>query len=209
MDEASDREMGRELEAVVRQHARVVYQSACQLLRNKLGAEDATRATLLRVWRYRKRRREARDLKAWLARVAWRAALDRRKNVAEISLADAAEAVFKLYAAGESAEKIAGDKQMAVLLDQLIATLPGKLRDPMLLSLDQELTQAEIGRVLNIPESSVRTRLFRARQMLRQKISSILEGKNARRGPKPEKIRRRIARRRAPQPSRRGAGGRP
>jgi DNA-directed RNA polymerase specialized sigma24 family protein len=51
----------------------------------------------------------------------------------------------------------------------------------MLLSLDQELTQAEIGRVLNIPESSVRTRLFRARQMLRQKLSSILEGKNARR----------------------------
>ena len=71
------------------------------------------------------------------SRIAWRVALDRRKNTAEISLADAAEAVFKLYAAGESAEKIAGAKQMAVLLDQLIATLPGKLRAPMLLSLDQ------------------------------------------------------------------------
>jgi RNA polymerase sigma-70 factor (ECF subfamily) len=135
----------------------------------------------MRVWRYRKRLPEARDLKAWLARIAWRVALDRRKNAAEISLADAAEAVFNLYAAGESAEKIASDKQMAVLLDQLIATLPGKLRDPILLSLDQELTQAEISRVLNIPESSVRTRLFRARQILRQKLSSILEGKNARR----------------------------
>jgi RNA polymerase sigma-70 factor, ECF subfamily len=181
MDEASDRELGRELEAVVRQHARFVYQIAYLLLRNHHDAEDATQETFMRVWRYRKRLPEARDLKAWLARVAWRAALDRRKKAAEISLADAAEAVFKLYAAGESAEKIAGDKQMAVLLDQLIATLPGKLRDPMLLSLDQELTQAEIGRVLNIPESSVRTRLFRARQMLRQKLSSILEGKNARR----------------------------
>jgi RNA polymerase sigma-70 factor, ECF subfamily len=181
MDEASDRELGRELEAVVRQHARFVYQIAYLLLRNHHDAEDATQETFMRVWRYRKRLPEARDLKAWLARVAWRAALDRRKKVSEISLTDAAEAVFKLYAAGESAEKIAGDKQMAVLLDQLIATLPGKLRDPMLLSLDQELTQAEIGRVLNIPESSVRTRLFRARQMLRQKLSSILEGKNARR----------------------------
>jgi RNA polymerase sigma-70 factor (ECF subfamily) len=181
MDEASDRELGRELEAVVRQHARFIYQIAYLLLRNHHDAEDATQETFMRVWRYRKRLPEARDLKAWLARVAWRAALDRRKNVSEISLTDAAESVFKLYAAGESAEKIAGDKQMAVLLDQLIATLPGKLRDPMLLSLDQELTQAEIGRVLNIPESSVRTRLFRARQMLRQKLSSILEGKNARR----------------------------
>jgi RNA polymerase sigma-70 factor, ECF subfamily len=181
MDGASDRELGHELEAVVRRHARFVYQIAYLLLHNHHDAEDATQETFMRVWRYRKRLPEARDLKAWLARIAWRVALDRRKNAAEISLADAAEAVFKLYASGESAEKIAGAKQMAVLLDQLIATLPGKLRDPMLLSLDQELTQAEIGRVLNIPESSVRTRLFRARQMLRQKLSSILEGKNARR----------------------------
>ena len=135
----------------------------------------------MRVWRYRNRLPEARDRKAWMARIAWRVALDRRKNPAEIPLADAAEAVFNLYAAGESAEKIAGDRQMAVLLDQLIATLPVKLRDPILLSLDQELTQAEISRVLKIPESSVRTRLFRARQMLRQKLSTILGGKNARR----------------------------
>jgi RNA polymerase sigma-70 factor (ECF subfamily) len=181
MDDASDQELGHELEALVRQHARFVYQVAYLLLRNHHDAEDSTQETFMRVWRYRKRLPEARDLKAWLARIAWRVALDRRKKAAEISLADAAEAVFKLYADGESAEKIAGAKQMAVLLDQLIATLPGKLRDPMLLSLDQELTQAEIGRVLNIPESSVRTRLFRARQMLRQKLSSILEGKNARR----------------------------
>jgi RNA polymerase sigma-70 factor (ECF subfamily) len=181
MDDASDQELGHELEAVVRQHARFVYQVAYLLLRNHHDAEDSTQETFMRVWRYRKRLPEARDLKAWLARIAWRVALDRRKKSAEISLADAADAVFKLYAVGESAEKIAGAKQMAVLLDQLIATLPGKLRDPMLLSLDQELTQAEIGRVLNIPESSVRTRLFRARQMLRQKLSSILEGKNARR----------------------------
>jgi len=181
MDDASDQELGHELEALVRQHARFVYQVAYLLLRNHHDAEDSTQETFMRVWRYRKRLPEARDLKAWLARIAWRVALDRRKKAAEISLADAAEAVFKLYAAGESAEKIAGAKQMAVLLDQLIATLPGKLRDPMLLSLDQELTQAEISRVLNIPESSVRTRLFRARQMLRQKLSSILEGKNARR----------------------------
>jgi RNA polymerase sigma-70 factor (ECF subfamily) len=181
MDDASDQELGHELEAVVRQHARLVYQVAYLLLRNHHDAEDATQETFMRVWRYRKRLPEARDLKAWLARIAWRVALDRRKKSAEISLADAAEAVFKLYAAGESAEKIAGAKQMAVLLDQLIATLPGKLRDPMLLSLDQEMTQADIGRVLNIPESSVRTRLFRARQMLRQKLSSILEGNNARR----------------------------
>jgi RNA polymerase sigma-70 factor, ECF subfamily len=181
MDGASDCELGRELEAVVRQHARLVYRIAYLLLRNHHDAEDATQETFVRVWRYRKRLPEVRDRKTWLARIAWRVALDRRKNVAEIPITDTAEVVLNLYAAGEGAEKIACDKQMAVLLDQLIATLPSKLRDPMLLSLDQELTHAEISRVLSIPESSVRTRLFRARQILRQKLFSILEGKNARR----------------------------
>jgi DNA-directed RNA polymerase specialized sigma24 family protein len=51
----------------------------------------------------------------------------------------------------------------------------------MLLSLNQELSNAEISKVLSIPESSVRTRLFRARQMLRQKLSSLLGGKDAKR----------------------------
>jgi RNA polymerase sigma-70 factor (ECF subfamily) len=177
MDEAFDYE----LEAIVRQHARFVYQIAYLLLRNHHDAEDATQETFVRVWRNRKRLPEVRDQKAWLARIAWRVALDRRKNAAEVSLDAAAETVLKLYAAGESAEKIATDKQMAALLGQLITSLPGKLREPMLLSLNQELSQAEISRVLSIPESSVRTRLFRGRQVLRQKLSSLLGGNDAKR----------------------------
>ena len=126
-DEACDRE----LEAIVRQHARFVYQIAFLLLRNHHDAEDATQETFVRVWRNRKRLPEVRDQRAWLARIAWRVALDRRKSAAEVSLDVAAEAVLKLYAAGESAEKIASDKQMAALLGQLITSLPGKLREPM------------------------------------------------------------------------------
>src|SRR5215510_1063105 len=91
MDDACDRELDRELEALVRQHARFVYQVTHLLLRNHHDAEDATQETFMRVWRYRKRLPEARDRKAWLARVAWRVALDRRKNAAEIPLTDDAE----------------------------------------------------------------------------------------------------------------------
>jgi RNA polymerase sigma-70 factor (ECF subfamily) len=181
MDEASSRELDCELEAVVRLYARHVYRIAYLLLRNHHDAEDATQETFVRVWRHRDRLHEIIDRQAWLARIAWRVALDRRRKSTEISLADATEAVFNLYAAGESAEKIASDKQMTILLDQMIATLPGKLREPMLLSLNHELTNVEIGKVLSIPESSVRTRLFRARRILQQKLSSILGRKNARR----------------------------
>lgn len=169
------------LEEAVRQHARFVYQIAYAVLRNQQDAEDATQETFVRVLRYRPQLDEVQDTRAWLARIAWRVAVARKKNTVEISLDEAAEVVLKLYTAGAEVEKIASDKQLLMLLEQLIATLPKKLREAMVLSLDEDLSLVEIGKILDIPESSVRTRLFRARQLLRQKLSSLLGGKNARR----------------------------
>jgi RNA polymerase sigma-70 factor, ECF subfamily len=137
--------------------------------------------TFVRVLRYRRQLDEVQDTRAWLARIAWRVAVARKKNKAEVSLDEVAEVVLKLYAADAGVEQMASDKQMLVLLEQLIATLPKKLRETMVLSLDEDLSLGEISKILDIPESSVRTRLFRARQLLRQKLSSLLGGKNARR----------------------------
>ena len=49
MDDASDQQLGHELEAVVRQHARFVYQVAYLLLRNHHDAEDSTQETFMRA----------------------------------------------------------------------------------------------------------------------------------------------------------------
>lgn len=171
--------VSRELEAFVRRHARFVYQIAYAVLRNHHDAEDATQETFVRVMRNWRRLPEVRDERAWLARVAWRTALGHRKAAPEIPLDEAAAAVLNLCAAGGDAEQIAGDKQMAALLGEMITLLPRKLRDPLQLSLSAELSSAEIGQVLSIPEGSVRSRLFQARRLLRRKLSSILGGKDA------------------------------
>lgn len=165
-----------ELEGLVRQHARFVYGVAYAVLRNHHDAEDAAQETFVRVMRYRRRLEEVTDRRAWLARIAWRAAIDRRKTMPEISLDEAAETVLNLYASGEEIERIASHNQMKALLGQMISSLPSKLRDAVTLSLNEEMTQSEIGYVLGIPESSVRTRLFRARQLLRQKLAALLGG---------------------------------
>ena len=69
---------------------------------------------------------------------------------------------------------------MVVLLERLIASLPRKLRHVLTLATVEEMSSVEIAEVLGIPEASVRTRLLRARQLLRQKLSALLEGKYAR-----------------------------
>ena len=77
------------LETAVREHARLVYRVAYSVLRNHHDAEDATQEVFVRVLRNRSKLEAVKDLKAWLARIAWRVAVDRRRKADEISLHDA------------------------------------------------------------------------------------------------------------------------
>jgi len=170
-----------DLEALVREHAGFVYRVAYAVLRNRADAEDAAQETFLRVVRQRGRLAAVREPRAWLARIAWRAALDRRRRARpEVSLDDAAAAVRGLRAAGAGAEQVASDAQMLTLLERLIASLPRELREALTLSTVEEMTSAEVAAALGIPEASVRTRVFRARQLLREKLAAVLEGKHER-----------------------------
>jgi RNA polymerase sigma-70 factor (ECF subfamily) len=86
-ESVSTTEAGRdELEATVREQARLVYKIAYSVLRNHHDAEDVAQETFLRFLRQQKRWAEIRDRRAWLATVAWRVALDRKRTPAEVTL---------------------------------------------------------------------------------------------------------------------------
>ena len=64
-------------------------------------------------------------------------------------------------------------------MHRMIDSLPEDLRQPLALS--TEMTSREIAAAMGIPEGTVRTRLMRARQMLRDKMTAIEEKRYARR----------------------------
>ena len=79
------------LDTLVREHSRLVYRIAYAVLRSHHDAEDATQETFMRVLRYNSKLAEVNDPKTWLARIAWRVALDRSKQrgrASEVSLDD-------------------------------------------------------------------------------------------------------------------------
>ena len=166
------------VEAIVREHARLVYRIAYSVLRNHHDAEDATQETFLRVIRFRRKLEAVREDKAWLARIAWRVAIQKGKKSSEISIsvADVNAAIVQLQSQLPSAEESALGKEMRVLLESLISALPGSLRDAIRLSTVEELTPGEMAHVLGTTESSVRSRIFRGRQILKQKLAE-LEGR--------------------------------
>lgn len=167
-----------ELEAAVREHARLVYRITYSVLRNHHDAEDATQETFLRVLRYRRKLEGVRELRTWLARIAWRTAVERRRKVAEVAFDDVSEAVTQIRSSAMPADQVLLGIEMSRVLEGLMAALPDKLRDPLTLSTLEEIAPADIAEVLGLNEAAVRSRLFRARQILREKLTALLEGKH-------------------------------
>jgi RNA polymerase sigma-70 factor (ECF subfamily) len=167
-----------ELELAVREHARLVYRVAYSVLRNHPDAEDATQEAFVRVVRYGRKLAGVRDPRTWLARIAWRVAIERRRRVAEVSLDDTHQVVRQIRSFAAGADELVLGEERCRFLEKLIAGLPGKLRDPLTLSTLEEMSPADIAEVLSISEAAVRSRLFRARRILREKLTVLLEGKH-------------------------------
>lgn len=169
------------VETLVASHTLMVFRIAYSILRNHHDAEDAAQECFLRVLKHKDRLPEVQNAKTWLARVAWTTALDKRRSGrVMLSLSDeepGAEAQEALSDCSPAPDEQVACRQLQHLLQKLIAGLPEDLRHPLELSTVQELNSAEIAEVLKIPEGSVRTRIFRARKQLKEKLAVLLEGR--------------------------------
>ena len=176
------RERGQDeaLESLVRRHSRLVYRIAYAALRSHHDAEDATQETFLRVLRYSHRLGGVEDHKTWLARIAWRVAVKRsrqRSDAKEITLDDPEMPVEEVASVGVAADEAVHGWQVGAALERLIAALPEKLREPLILSTVEEMSPREVAATLRINEAAVRSRVFRARRILKEKLGEQMGGR--------------------------------
>jgi RNA polymerase sigma-70 factor, ECF subfamily len=175
--ECSRTEHADTLAGLVREHSRLVYRIAYAVLRSHHDAEDATQETFLRVLRYSAKLATVDDPKTWLARIAWRVAADRGKQrgkTREIPLDDREKPQIEIPSEESAADEKLQGSQLSAALEKLIAALPDKLREPLILSAIEEMSPREVGETLGMSEAAVRSRVFRARQILKEKLTGQL-----------------------------------
>jgi len=173
-DRDQDRSPDEVLADLVRQHSRLVYRIAYAALRSHHEAEDATQETFLRVLRYSRKLAKVENHKTWLARIAWRVAVDRsqqRGRRRESPIEDPEKPVAELPSADTPADEAMQGSQVSLLLERLIAALPEKLRQPLILSAMKEMSPRQVAATLGINEAAARSRVFRARQILKEKLA--------------------------------------
>jgi RNA polymerase sigma-70 factor, ECF subfamily len=175
--EGSDAERADDLlERLVREHSRLVYQVAYAVLRSHQDAEDVAQETFVRMLRHSSELASIAQPKAWLARIAWRIAVDRRRRrgrAQEIPLEGPEKPLAEPASTIAGADEVFESARVEARLERWIDALPEKLRNPLILSVMDEMTPREIASMLGINEAAVRSRVFRARQVLRERLATL------------------------------------
>ena len=158
--------------ALVAEYSAALYRVAYSVMRNSAEAEDAVQEAFLRVLKHREKLSEIRDVRVWLVRITWNVVLDRkRRGKTRPENDDIADFVRVLPSADRRADEELISSQEHARILALIDRLPAKEREALLLSAVEELSTLQIAAVLKTTESSVRSRIFRARR----ELSALLE----------------------------------
>jgi RNA polymerase sigma-70 factor (ECF subfamily) len=157
--------------ALVTRQARFAFRVAYSILRNSHDAEDVVQETFLKIYRARNWTSMANE-RAFLARVVWRTAVDRLPKV-PMEPADS-----EIASTGANPEQSAISGDWTATVHRLMDALPEDLRQTLALHTVEDLSSVEIAGLMGISEGTVRSRLMRARQTLKQKLAAVMAGRH-------------------------------
>ncbi|MCG5078280.1 RNA polymerase sigma factor [Paraburkholderia sp. RG36] len=173
-------------ELLMRRHNRRLYRLARATLRNDAEAQDALQDAYLNAFRALEHFRGDASLATWLSRLVLNECFARirrearRQNIMPRLLDSPDEQMFFDMMPSNTHDDNAPDQaasraEIRALLERKLDALPVGFRTVFVLRSVEEMSIEETAQSLGIPESTVRSRHFRARQMLRDALADEVE----------------------------------
>ncbi len=168
-----------------RTHLRL-YQYIRQMMPTREDAEDVMQEVYLRAWGGLKSLHAAEAFWVWLHRIARNAVLDRAKRARLDTLS--LESAFADDEDGETSsidivdwsanpEQLVMDEATQEAVREAVRSLPPIHREVVTMHHLEGMEVAEIAQILGVPKNTVLSRLARAREALRHKLSHLVDGK--------------------------------
>jgi len=167
---------------LIERNRRAVYRAAYAALGSAEDADDVAQETFVAVYQKLQGFRGEASFRTWLLAIAWRKALDRRRSITRwLRLTirqdrpeeDGPASIEQLSDPQRTQEESLAAGDLERTLKQLLAALPRKLRDAILLAGAGEYTYEQIGSMLDIPVGTVKWRVSEARRVLKQKLAAL------------------------------------
>jgi RNA polymerase sigma-70 factor, ECF subfamily len=162
----------REFEARLAESATLAFRVAYAVLRHRQDAEDVAQEAMAQAYRNFTKLQDRRRFRAWLVRIAWRMALNRRRH-------DARRMRRELAAPeptpAPSAEDLVLSLQFQAHVWRAVDGLPDRLRSVVTLTAIQGHDVRSVAELLGVAEGTVKSRLNKARKILAEKLRWILK----------------------------------
>ena len=175
-DEAAVREL-------IRRNNQRLFRAARAVLRNDAEAEDVVQETYVKAFTRLQLFEGRSAFSTWLTRIALNEALGRRRRqrptveMADLAQLGGADIIpFPGAPLPQSPEGSTGRREMQALLEELIDALPDPFRVVFVLREVEDMSTDEVASHLDIKPATVKTRLFRARKLLREALEARVAG---------------------------------
>jgi len=170
--------------AIMRRHNRLLFRTARSILKSDVDAEDVLQEAYLRAWRSMAGFRAEAKLSTWLARIVINEALARLRRgrgAQVIPLDGAAETGLEpmeermVDDPDQQPDRVLMRAELRKLMEAGIDCLPDAFRTVFILRAVEEMSVEDVASALDLPEATVRTRLFRARGLLRERLARDID----------------------------------
>jgi RNA polymerase sigma-70 factor (ECF subfamily) len=179
-----DHQLEQEFEARLVESSTLAFRVAYGVLRHRQDAEDVAQEAFVKAYRNFRELRDRTRFRAWLVRMTWRLAIDRqRADRRRVARERSPGGLGGPNGAGQSpvaqgfrppAVEQMLSRERADRLWNAIDALPEKLRVVVVLANIEGHDLREVGVLLGLPAGTVKSRLFLARQRLKEQLQCVL-----------------------------------
>lgn len=167
-DQAAFREL-------IKAYEKLVFHMVNRLIDNKEDREDLCQEIFLKVYRHLPKFQFQSQLSTWIATIAYRTTVNHLKKHKKYQETDLDDASFRLEDIHLNADHRMDRQHIHQYVHQMIKQLPIQYRTILTLYHLEEMSYAEIGKISEMPEGTVKNYLFRARKLLKDKLEMMFK----------------------------------
>ncbi len=160
-------------EMLILKYQSKLFATSMNVVKNRELAEDITQEAYLKAFQKLDTLKDREQFFPWIKRIALNIALnhfEKEKRVMDVENDDEEGSFFDKITSGESAEDLTLKEELHKYVRSFVEALPDKLRVVILLREVEDMSYEEISEMMNIPLGTVRSRLFNARQIIKDRL---------------------------------------
>lgn len=160
---------------LVKQYEKLVFHVVYRLASEREDVEDICQEVFIKVYKSLGGFAFQSKLSTWIARIAYLTSINYLKKYRKVTNKNYCINIDNYYFTNENPEQLLNKKDISSYVNMLIKQMPEQYKTVLTLYHLNEFSYQEIEEIMGIPEGTVKSHLFRARKLLKEKLVIYLK----------------------------------